>query len=632
MKRVYITHVTRDYLEVALNLAKSVSLFSDLPLLVYCIDLQEDDKQKFNEYKNVQLRNLNLDIEGVSSTDYIEDQRGNFYVNRGSSRIYKILCAKTIAMEMALEEGWEEVCYLDSDCLATPIVDELFEYSGIIEDYPIATKGIHDYMIIVENGYQKGNPFMNRWPEPENKLSLEWPLMELLGMEENQRGIYRTTGIMIMNQNCLEFIREWRKMCYDLLDKVDVREYAPYHEETVYNVMSWRKSNVGFPLCYINLGEGLKTVEHFYSEESKEGDFGWDEEEHSQRFYRIPGDKRNIKVLHGEKRFSEVDLILNFISRVKEYDPKKIFIIGVHISNLRDDILLGRIIDQIIKEGYEYIISTHSEISSQYYKRARAVIYDSENNINLNTSSLLYYSTSDFIINSPFLNGSIYSHSEAALDLVINGILCARKMGYEIAHWIEYDTNISDFDEIKNNEKDIISGNLDFVFYSGSSVLYPIGGNFFSLNTYKVNLDELLISSEKKKDRMEKNKFSSEYYISSYLAQGVNKKIKELLYYFPEGDHSEKGNKNWILLEDEPSGKLKIFFQNGSNSDWKVKIYTKEGSREYDIKKSHWSIDSIGDKIDRFSIRLSDSCIYDFDLSNPEVYKRIVSVNSIKYF
>ena len=42
MKKTYITHVTRDY----------------LPLLVYCINLQEEDKQRFNEYENIQLRNM----------------------------------------------------------------------------------------------------------------------------------------------------------------------------------------------------------------------------------------------------------------------------------------------------------------------------------------------------------------------------------------------------------------------------------------------------------------------------------------------------------------------------------------------------------------------------------------------
>ena len=314
MKKTYITHVTRDYLEVALNLSKSVSLFSDLPLLVYCINLQEEDKQRFNEYENIQLRNIDLDISERTSEDYTEVDSGNFYVNRYSARIYSILCAKTIAMEMALEEGWEEVCYLDSDCLATPLVDELFNWNSTITDYPIATEGIHEYMIWIENGVQLGNPFSGgSWPVADNKLCLEWPLMSFLEVGENQRGAYRTTGIMLMNQRCLPFIKTWRELCFILPKLVNIRKYATYHEETVYNVLSWKKTNEGFPLCYVNLGEGFETVKHFYSEEAVEGKSRWSDTDASQNFYRIPDDKRNTKVLHGEKRTSEVDLILDYL-------------------------------------------------------------------------------------------------------------------------------------------------------------------------------------------------------------------------------------------------------------------------------------------------------------------------------
>jgi hypothetical protein len=52
MKKTYITHVTKDYLGVALNLAKSVRLFSEIPLLVYCIDLGEDSTSTFEEIEN----------------------------------------------------------------------------------------------------------------------------------------------------------------------------------------------------------------------------------------------------------------------------------------------------------------------------------------------------------------------------------------------------------------------------------------------------------------------------------------------------------------------------------------------------------------------------------------------------
>ena len=313
MKKTYITHVTRDYLEVALNLAKSIRLFSQIPLIVYCVNLKDEDQDNFRGIEKVYTRNIDLDIGEASSTDYTEDQGGNFYVNRGSSRIYKILCAKTIAMEMALEEGWEEVCYLDSDCLATPLIDELFDWVHLTKDYPIATEGIHEYMISIKDGIQIGNPFGETWPVPDNTKCLEWPLMSFLEIDPNNRGRYRTTGIMLMNQRCLPFIKTWRELCFILPKLVDLERYAPYHEETIYNVLSWKKTNEGFPLCYVNLGDGIETVKHTYSESSEAGEFSWSDDNHSQRFYMIPSDKRNIKVLHGEKRSSEVNLILEYL-------------------------------------------------------------------------------------------------------------------------------------------------------------------------------------------------------------------------------------------------------------------------------------------------------------------------------
>lgn len=316
MKRAFITHITNDYLDVAVNLANSIELFSNLPLIIYVIDLNKNELSKFDGLKNIQIRNIQVDIPEKNVSDYEISSSGNFYINRESDRIYKILCSKTIAMEMALEEGIEEICYLDSDCLATPFVDQLFDWSKIITDYPIATKGIHEYMIKIENGKQCGNPFEFTWPIADNKLSLEWPLMQFLEISENERGTYRTTGIMIMNRNCLPFIRTWREFCFILPKLVNIKKYAPFHEETIYNVLSWKKGNIGFPLCYINIADGLKTVNHFYTE-GVEGYQSWDEVDTSKRFYKIPDDKKNIKVLHGEKRTSEVNMILKYLQELK---------------------------------------------------------------------------------------------------------------------------------------------------------------------------------------------------------------------------------------------------------------------------------------------------------------------------
>jgi hypothetical protein len=314
MKRTYITHATENYLDVVLNLAKSLSLFSEIPLIVYFIDSNKEVvEEKTKGFSNLSARYISLGLEKTSEKDYIFSESGNYYAERLNPKIYSILCGKTIAMEMALDEGWEEVCYLDSDCLATPLVDEIFQWSNSIEDYPLATQGIHEYMIIIKDGKQLGNPFEFSWPAPDHKLCLEWPLMSFLELTPDRRGTYRTTNVMLANQNCKSFISTWKDLCYLLPRIVDTNRCAPYHEETVYNVLSWKKTNIGIPLCYINLGEGLETVKHFYSDEAKEGTLRWSETDYSQNFYLIPDDKRNTKVLHGEKRTSEVELILEYL-------------------------------------------------------------------------------------------------------------------------------------------------------------------------------------------------------------------------------------------------------------------------------------------------------------------------------
>ena len=47
MKKVYITHATDKYLPVAHNLATSIRAFSDIPVVVYCVDVKQKDTYIF---------------------------------------------------------------------------------------------------------------------------------------------------------------------------------------------------------------------------------------------------------------------------------------------------------------------------------------------------------------------------------------------------------------------------------------------------------------------------------------------------------------------------------------------------------------------------------------------------------
>lgn len=315
MKRAYITHATGKYLQVAHNLAKSIREFSDIPVIVYCVDVEKKDTYIFQNIDNVYTEILTLGLD--KPTNFPTSPNGNFYVDRWDSRSFNVLSAKVLAMKHSLESGWDEVCYLDSDCIATPIVDELFQWSSNITNFPIGTKGIHDFMIIFENGSYMGNPYEGCYPEMDYTQTLEWPLMQFMGMSPEDRGIYRTTGIMLMNQKCLEFVNIWWDLCKILPKVSNIKKIAPFQEETIYNVLYWKWGVSGFPLCYVNLDNGLETVKDLYFNQEETGHFvNYEDGDFTKHFYKIPADKRDIKVLHGEKTTSEMEKIVYYLKQI----------------------------------------------------------------------------------------------------------------------------------------------------------------------------------------------------------------------------------------------------------------------------------------------------------------------------
>ena len=71
-------------------------------------------------------------------------------------------------------------------------------------------------------------------------------------------------------------------------------------------------------MSYINLNEGFETVRNFFNVEVQEDTLFGD-------FLKIPKDKNQIKVLHGEKREQELEKIIQHLDFLKEsgyYDTK----------------------------------------------------------------------------------------------------------------------------------------------------------------------------------------------------------------------------------------------------------------------------------------------------------------------
>jgi len=357
MKKYFITHTTKNYEEITLNLIKSLKKYSKYPVRVYTIDYDAEDNIK----QLAECVRLDLNLPEISKNDFVMEN-GNSYVQRESRRTFFTLSAKIDSLIHASEFGIDQWVYLDSDCLANYNVDDLFDYSDRIGEYPLATLGPLEVLLVRgQDGLFKGNPWWKNDGTYDPEATLEWPLMRFFQMEPNQRGDYCTTNIIVGNSENLPFLNLWRNTRNVIASLPNFFEYAPLHEETIYNVLTWRNFDFSktIPMSYVNI-TGSETVKHFFETQV-------DVDTNITTFYKLPAEKTKIKVFHGEKRGEEVNKIFEIIDC--QFQKKlKILFLAPHLSTGgMPGFLLRRI--QSIKEFYpehELFVVEYSNLSNDY--------------------------------------------------------------------------------------------------------------------------------------------------------------------------------------------------------------------------------------------------------------------------
>jgi hypothetical protein len=552
MKRVYITHITPNYIDLAINLTRSIRNFSDIPVLIYCInpDSIENMRRTYSHIDGLDFRKISLNIE---ENDYYLDNSADldkYGENRKSARFIKIISAKVIAMEMALEEGFDEVCYLDSDCLATPLVDELFEWSNLIEGYPIGAEGIHEYMVYLENGNQKGNPFEFSWPEPDNKLSLEWPIMNFIGAKPESRPRYNTTNVMLANSECLDFIKVWKELCYIIPRFCDVGHVAPFHEETVYNALKSKSGNNMIPLCYVNLLNGFKTVEDFYSDAVKGGESNYDNSNNLMWFYKIPSDKRRIKVFHGEKNTEESNRIINYLSekfREKKNNSKSAIAIFSHANTKERLECLKQSIISVKKLGLPIIVSSGIPIGKECEDLCDHVKYVEKNVVFKDSDLIDHFCKIDepkLIVWECYISNILVKNRLPKItygSACVNHYISVKNLALEedidrIIIW-EYDGLLGDKSSefLKDTIKKLDSSDLDYFYFfcliSGIPSCYATPA-IYSTRILNSNLPKAIIESPK--DFLDLTDFSlvtEEFALSKIIGDNKNGIYKDLSEY-----------------------------------------------------------------------------------------------------
>jgi len=282
MNKAFILHANEKYFDIIYTAILSIKQYSNLPIYVYLIN--SDRKIDISGVTTIKW-DLNLEN---NSNNYIQDGN-NFYINRGSSEIYNILIQKPLIAKHALENFVDVIAYIDSDSIATPYVENIFNFYNSTSIYPYFGEGIYDYL-----HYNGRGGAMDR---DDLSTTLEYPIAELFKFNQYKRldQRYRQTGYFIAGKNNIDFLEEWYWMCIHPIIQKNNSYYAPFHEETVLNPLLWEKEFYnGLPLVYINGTLGI--IDEIYNNLQFTG-----KSRDIRPWLKIPAKKENLLFFHGEK-------------------------------------------------------------------------------------------------------------------------------------------------------------------------------------------------------------------------------------------------------------------------------------------------------------------------------------------
>ena len=322
----YVLYANSSYYDTVCQAVKSINNVTDTPVIVY-------------------LLNDNREVPGATTVKWQYkgfDVKQTNYVDRNDSRVYDLLIQRPSVIKHALNNYADKVAYIDSDTVVTPHIDKIFDYIPEHSSHPYFTKGIYDYLFINGRG----------GVETRNDLdkSLEYPACQLFGVsQQSNRWKYHQTGYFVAVNSCMDFLDEWEWMCNHPKVKANPQYYAPYHEETLANVLLW-KYNIqdGLPYMYINYTKSIDVSELPFN----------GEDQYLADWTRLPKKEEELMALHGEKR-------VPFMQYTMDQFKKRILFLAPHLSTGgMPAFLLKRI--EALKDSYNITVVEHRNFSDHF--------------------------------------------------------------------------------------------------------------------------------------------------------------------------------------------------------------------------------------------------------------------------
>jgi len=294
VEKAYVLYANAAYFDIVSAAVKSINTFSEIPVIVYMIN---SDLEVPGAYKTIKWH---LNAPPVEKRDYID---------RKDPNTYKLLAQRPFVVADALEHYATTIAYIDSDTVVTKYIDRIFSYYPVNCTHPYFVRCMYDVLFIGQRGGVESRDELHK--------SLEHPACELFGVDQSVRQGYRQTGYFVAGQKSKPFIEEWGQMCIHPEVENNSAWYAPYHEESLANVLLWKYDiQEGLPMMYVNYRKHLELDNLNFTGKL----------EHIGDWLALPLKRNELMAFHGEKDLEEIDSILN---RLKK---KKVLYVAHHLS------------------------------------------------------------------------------------------------------------------------------------------------------------------------------------------------------------------------------------------------------------------------------------------------------------
>jgi len=320
---------------------------------------------------------------------------------------------------------------------------------------------------------------------------------------------------------------------------------------------------------------------------------------------------------------------------------KEIIYIVDYSNTLEKQINLLNLIKGINREVYDVCVSSHCVLSEWIIGLCDYYFYDKENEV-INTplmKSYYYFNTDKVHITyKPWFVPSAYIIPIFRLILPTYSFL--KILGYKIVHTIEYDCEILNYNEFKNNS--LLLDKYDMVGYvekhnqslnskinNSIENINWIHGNLISINLTKFNFQEFIYDKEKMLDILDKKHNEHYSYCQEktgweYIWKSKNIYAKPLEDIKKSLNNSLVGNskletlkiENTIALYINKSNKYQ-FFVNSKKKSYKIQlIIDSQKTHNFTTTKDMWHLFDINTPDTSIQVIIDGITIKSFNLNN----------------